>query len=292
MRIAPDWQALLRQHQLDTVAGVYRCTLGTVVAGSGTTETRQLELKGDSQSRPVYVKKYWYPTFWRRLRAVGRGTLMGSTKVRREYDNLLQLRAWGLDAPHPIAWGEERTVGWLSRSLLITESVPSPVPLHEYLSHVLPAIPLQARASKRRELIQNLARYTQRLHHHQFAHHDLFWRNIILSGASLEKFFLIDAHKGGCWKPNRERHDRAQDLACLDAAAPWFFQRSERLRFYLVYAAKTKLERSDKEFLRRVLDLADPMRPKQVRRALSRRDPSMTVPGLLRPVAGSNASSP
>src|SRR5262245_31827797 len=245
MTAAPDDLPLLRAHSLDSVEGVYRCGLGTVVAGSGTTETRRMELTGPAGARPVYLKKYWYPTFWRRVRALGRGTFLGTPKVRREYDSLLQMRAWGLDAPQPIAWGEERVAGFLSRSFLITEGVPDPTPLHEFLSHTLPSVPPAARAGKRRELIHKLARCARRLHRHRFAHHDLFWRNVILSGQSLEHFFLIDAHKGACWKPGGELRARAQDLACLDAAAPWFFHRTERLRFYLAYAEKRKLERED-----------------------------------------------
>ena len=36
-----------------------------------------------------------------------RGTFFGRSKARREFRNLWRLRRWGLDAPAPVAFGEE-----------------------------------------------------------------------------------------------------------------------------------------------------------------------------------------
>jgi tRNA A-37 threonylcarbamoyl transferase component Bud32 len=283
LTIPPEWIDLLHRHQLDTVDGVYRPNLGTVVASSGTTEVVKVDLTDAPDTRTLFIKKYWYRTLHERARIMWRGTFFGRAKVRREYDNLVRLRAWGLDAPQPVAFGEHRTFGWLKRSFLITESVPHPTPLQEFLCHVLPARPNPARADRRRELIRNLAGCIRRLHEHNFVHHDLFWRNIILSGDSLNHFFLIDAHKGGCWRPGEECQSRAADLACLDAAAPWFFRRAERLRFYLAYAGKSSLSNEDKSLIRLVQSLTRPMLPKQLWRAIGDLQQDHSAPGLIRP---------
>jgi hypothetical protein len=97
-------------------------------------------------------------------------------------------------------------------------------------------------------------------------HHDYFWRNIILTGKSLSRFFLIDAHKGGLWRPCAERWSRAKDLATLDAPAPHFFRRTERLRFFLRYVGHASLTAADKKLIRRALKIAAPLRERQYRR--------------------------
>jgi hypothetical protein len=104
------------------------------------------------------------------------------------------------------------------------------------------------------------------MHEHRFVHHDCFWRNTPLSEKSLAHFSLIDSHKGRPWKSWAELPGRAKDLATLDSPAPWYFRRSERLRFFLAYRGHTRLTTSDKDLLRLVLRLAKPMRPGQLNR--------------------------
>ena len=167
-----------------------------------------------------------------------------------------------------MAYGEERRAGWLLRSFLISEGVSNPMPLHIFIRDRLPALPPEEARRARRELIERLAHCTRRLHEHGFVHHDYFWRNILLSGGDLTRFFLIDAHKGRCWRPGGEQRGRAKDLAALDAPAPRFFRRTERLRFFLHYRGHRRLDAEDKALLRLALRRAAPMREKQLRRVL------------------------
>ena len=233
-----DWQPLLRAHGLDSVAAVYELEAGTVVTKTGTTEVRRVEL-GD---RAVFIKKYWVTKPNQIISGLTRGVVFGKSKVRREFDNLLRLRAWGLDAPAPVAFGEERRAGILVRSCLISEAV-------------------DGRSVDKNVDLMKLADYIRRLHDHHFVHCDLFWRNIIVSGNS---FFLIDAHKGHLWR--NELAGRAHDLATLDAPAPWFFRRTQRLRFLLRYLNRPKLTAADKQLVRLTLKLAAPLRERQLAR--------------------------
>jgi hypothetical protein len=113
--------------------------------------------------------------------------------------------------------------------------------------------------------VDNLADYTRLLHARRFVHHDYFWRNILLSGNSLERFWLIDTPKGRRWRW-RQWRNRAKDLGTLDAAAPFFFRRTERLRFFLRYAGASKLTPGHKRTIRRALAVAEPLRESQWRR--------------------------
>ncbi len=250
--VAPEWRPVLQKRRLDTVAAVYACEPGTVVAHSRSTEVRRVEL-GD---RIVFIKKYWVTKPSQIISGVSRGAVFGKSKVRREFDNLARLRAWGMDAPAPVAYGEERRAGCLVRSCLISEAIPEARAFDELIR------------GGYRDVVP-LADYVRRLHDHRFVHCDLFWRNIILSGSSLDHFYLIDAHKGHIWR--NELAGRAHDLATLDAPAPWFFRRTERLRFLRRYLGRAKLTAADKKLARLVLNLAAPLRDRQLRRVRSAR---------------------
>lgn len=266
--ITPGFEARLRDHDLADVEGVYRCAAGDIITQSGSTEVRRVTLGAGATAPTLFIKKYWIsrpPQLWS---GMFRGTFFGCPKARREFQNLNLLRSLGLDAPEPVALGEERKGGWLVRSYLISKGVPAPAPLHEYIRDYLPSLTGDMRRQARRTLVENLAACTRRLHERHFVHHDYFWRNILLTGRSLEHFFLIDAHKGRTWRTWEERRARARDLAALDAPAPHFFRRSERLRFFLLYRGRRTLDSADKALLRQTLRLAEPMRERQLRRVL------------------------
>lgn len=264
------WQSLLEAHGLADVAGVFASVLGERVAGGGSSEVRRLVLSGpDGSTRCVYLKKYWIRRPRQLWSGMLRGTFFGRSKVRQEYENLVLLRACGLGAPTPVAFGEFRRVRWLLRSFLITEGVPQAVPLDEWIRNRWPAMEPREARRVRAELLTNLAEATRRMHDAGFVHHDYFWRNIILSGTRVDTFHLIDAHKGRRRAGGLGVRHRVKDLACLDAPAPWFFRRSERLRFYLRYAGQDRLTGPDKALIRQVLALAHPMRERQVGRVRS-----------------------
>lgn len=275
--INPEWRAVLSGQHLASVESVYALR-GRLVKAGKATEVQCVELPDRGASRDVYIKKYWYPTSRLRWSGFYRGTFFGTSKVRREYENLARLRSWGLDAPSPVAYGEERRAGWLHRSFLISESIPASLSLDLFIRDVLPTLSPPERRRQRAELIRALADYTRRMHEHRFVHHDYFWRNILLSGHSLVNFFLIDSHKGCPWKSWAELRGRAKDLATLDSPAPWYFRRSERLRFFLIYRCHPRLTLADKTLLRLVLQLAAPMRQSQRNRVDRAQPASESVP--------------
>ncbi|MCD6340253.1 MAG: hypothetical protein J7M29_12845 [Verrucomicrobia bacterium] len=269
--IAPGWEALLRACSLDSVQAAYAVLAGETITRSGSSEVRRLELSDGRERRVVFLKKYWANNFRQAWKGALRGAFFGRSKVRREFENLARLRAWGLDAPAPAAYGEERRAGWLRRSFLISESAPEALPLDLFIRDLLPRLSPEEQRRQRRELIESLARMVRRLHAHGFVHHDLFWRNILLSGRKLDRFYLIDAHKGRRWFPLTGPLARARDLAALDAPAPGWFRRSERLRFLLRYLEKPRLDSAGRRLARRILRLAEPLRAKERRRVLEGR---------------------
>lgn len=266
--ISPGWEDILRAHDLIAMERVYGVDGGKIAARSGSTEVRELRIETGSFVRTIFMKKYWARRSSQLWSGFFRGTFFGRSKVRREYENLARLREWGFDAPQPVSYGEERCAGWLTRSYLISEGIPDPTPLHVFIRDRLASLPREAARRTRRQLIEQLAAYTRRLHERRFVHHDYFWRNILLAGSDLKHFFLIDAHKGRRWFPWEELGSRAKDLAALQAPAPRFFRRTEMMRFLLCYRNHSKLDAEDKKLIRLTIRLAEPMREKQLRRTL------------------------
>jgi len=265
--IAPEWENLLRAHRLLTVADVYSLKDDRqIIKRSDSSEVRRVILQNDGRSYTLIIKKYWTTKRSQLWSGFWRGTFLGRSKVRQEFENLVRLRESGLDAPVPVAYGEDRRCRWLLRSFLITESVVEPVPLDVFIRDYLPSLSAEENRRVRRELVHRLADYTSRLHRHRFVHHDYFWRNILLTSRSLNQFFLIDAHRGGLWQPWAGQASRAKDLATLDAPAPHFFRRTERLRFFLRYIGHSALTINDKDLIRCALKIAAPMRERQYRR--------------------------
>ena len=264
--ISSDWQPLLRKAGLTTVDEVYRYDDGKIITRSGSTQVMRVELPISAPVACFYIKKYWFDTARRRFRGMLRETFLGSSKARREFENLLRLKAWGIDVPEAMAYGEERRGGWLFRSFLISAGVPDSMGLDSYMAHVVSCLPDDERRRVKRRIIRSLADQTRRMHSHRFVHHDYFWRNILVSGRDLDRFHLIDAHKGRCWRSETSVTPRALDLAALDAAAPWFLSRADRLRFLLRYRREASLSRATKSLAKRILELAHPMRRRQLRR--------------------------
>jgi len=256
----------LKAAQLCGIAEVYGGDAGQAITQNRTSEVRKLEVRRDGFPTTLYVKKYWAPTWGHVWRGVFRGTFFGTSKVRREYDNLQRLRSLGLDAPEPVACGEERCFGFLVRSYLISAGIPDPMPLDWYIGRFLKEMSRPDQSRVRHELIERLARHTRSMHGHGFVHYDYFWRNILLSGGKLDHFYLIDAHKGCLRSSRRIETLRIVDLAALDAPAPAFLRRSERLRFFLCYRDHRRLTRQDRRLIRRILDYARPLRGRQLER--------------------------
>lgn len=272
--VTSGWEDVLRSHGLGDLEAVYRCAAGDVYVESRSVEVRAvpigagLPIGTGPASRQVFIKKYWVHRAAQLWSGMFRGTFFGVSKARQEFENLRRLREWQLDAPQPVAFGEERWAGWLLRSFLISEAVPSALPLHLYIRDHLPRLKPEEAHRQRAELITNLAAATRRMHAQRFVHHDYFWRNILLAGTDIRHFFVIDAHKGRRWYPGEAASACARDLAALDAPAPRYFRRSERLRFFLLYCGRRRLDCATKRLLRRALRLAEPLREKQLHRVL------------------------
>ena len=264
LHFASGWEARLRAAGLGTFELAFLCEQGTVVRRGGSSEVRRVEIEVAGARQVLFLKKSWV-TRWAQLRSrVFRGMFFGASQVRREFANLARLHEWQLTEAMPVAFGEERRAGWLWRSFLMSTGIAEPMPVDAFIRDVLPRLAGSERQARRSELLREVARVTQAMHARRFTHGDLYWRNLVIAQHDLARISLIDVPRGRRhWREPGVRA-RAQDLAALDAPAPCFFRRTERLRFLLDYRQSRRLDAGGKALIRQVLELAAPMRRKQL----------------------------
>ena len=128
----------------------------------------------------VVKDRYWFRTF-------------DQTRAGQEFNLLLQLRAWGLPTPQPIAYKITRQWGGYQADILLAR-----IENTQDLSQLLQQQRLSA------EQYQQIGRVIRQLHDHQVHHSDLNIHNILWEKTQ-GQFWLIDFDKcqiqsGDSWK--------------------------------------------------------------------------------------------
>jgi tRNA A-37 threonylcarbamoyl transferase component Bud32 len=186
--------------------------------------------------------------------------------VRAEYENLEKLAGWGFRIPQLVAWGDHRFAGGVIHAFIITEEIPQAMGVDYLASDWFDQQSKAVREQKKAELITEVAGAVKRMHEHGFEHHDLFLRNMMVSGQDMSKLYMMDAPRAYIWPAFIMRKRRSFDLATLDAAATQAFTRSQRMRFMHIYLGHQRLTDADKQLIWQVLKQAQPMRERQVKR--------------------------
>lgn len=195
-------------------------------------------------TRRYYVKRY---------HGAGKNLrrFIGRPRVQSEWRNLLLFKAWGIPVATVVAYGMERRAGAFHRGAMITEEVYDTEDLAQLADRG------DARLRNRRwvhHVLQQVAHATRLMHAHRFAHNDLKWRNILVDSQPLSNIHLIDCPGGTFWwGPFLERR-KIKDLACLDKVGRYQLSRTQRLRFYLTYCDRDRLEPGDRARIRKIVD--------------------------------------
>ncbi|MBT8765608.1 lipopolysaccharide kinase InaA family protein [Metapseudomonas boanensis] len=210
---------------------------GDWITGDPLSEVLRVEHRGVR----YYVKRYW---------AAGKGLRrwIGRPRVKAEWQNLKHFANWGISTAPLVGWGMERRVGAFHRGALITRELAGTV---DMAVMALQHDPRLADPHWVDGVSRQLARATRTLHDHHFAHNDLKWRNLLVDQAG--RLFLIDCPTGTFWWGPFLRYRVIKDLACLDKVAKYHLTRSQRLRFYLQYQGRQRLNAADKRQVLRIV---------------------------------------
>ncbi len=190
-----------------------------------------------------FLKIYAYSGIWR-LR-----TVFIVARAGREYRNLLRMAEIGFHVPRPVAWGQARTLGFVSESFLMTRAVEDAVELKAMIDDrgALPP------PRERRRLIDEFARTLRRAHEERFFVHTLRFKNLLLAReGGGHKLYVIDVPFAGIWRWRLfPRAGRVRDLAVLMKGARQLLSRTERMRFARAYGADRALLRKAQDYQER-----------------------------------------
>ncbi|WP_374324131.1 lipopolysaccharide kinase InaA family protein [Azonexus sp.] len=198
-----------------------------------------------------YVKRY---TIGRRKLArrwFGLRDIFGPQRAVKEWRNLQRFHAWGLPTATLVAWGQERQGGRFVRAALVTEELRDTVDLSKLYYDADPRL---RDARWVAAVSTQVAACTRAMHAHGFVHNDLKWRNLLVTNGETPQLYLIDCPNGGFWMQPFLGYRIVKDLACLDKVAKCALSRTQRLRFYLDYAGRSRLTAADKRKIRKILD--------------------------------------
>jgi hypothetical protein len=234
------WQLDPSDKGLCTVFG----SLEAVFALQGERLTR------DPMSELVKVMHEGVAYYVKRYNSAGKGLrrYLGKPRVKAEWQNLKRFAKWGIPTAHVVGFGLERDNVSFERGAMITRELPATEDLLALVKRHDPR--LQDRAWVNRVSLQ-LAQHTRNLHDHHFTHNDLKWRNLLVDEAG--KVYLIDCPNGAFWWGFMLRYRIIKDLACLDKVAKYELSSTQRLRFYLQYRGRQRLNAVDKKRIRHIV---------------------------------------
>ncbi len=215
----------------------------------------------------VFVKRYRYDRLEQRIKQAFRGTLIGISRGRREYEFLNEMRRREVPTVRPIAYGDRYGLAFLHASFLITEGVEGFQSLDLFAINALRRKPLSK--SERQELIEGLAAIIRQMHHAGVRHGGLYWRNILIrvpdSGGY--EFLLIDPDTHGRFSDSRvPESDIVADMAEVVASAMALGQRAGLAPLMKAYLQVSRLTPEHKKLITKIVEGARALAPSERRR--------------------------
>ena len=194
-----------------------------------------------------FLKVYAYSGTWR-LR-----TVFIASRAGREFRNLKRLAEFGFNVPEPVAYGQMRTLGFVSVSFVMTRAVEDAVDLRGLIDDPSSAPFEMPPPRERRRLIEEFARTLRRAHDERFFIHTLRFKNLLLSKrGDAYVLHVIDVPFAGILRYRMfPAAGRVRDLACLMRGARMLLSRTERMRFARAYGADRELLRKAQAFQER-----------------------------------------
>ena len=207
-------------------------------------------LTRDPLSEVIRVQRNGVNYYVKRYVGAGKGLrrYLGKPRVKMEWQNLKRFAKWGIPTADVVAWGLERRCLAYSRGAMITRELPRTEDLSVLAERNDPKLKDRAWVD---HISRQLARHTRVMHQHRFAHNDLKWRNLLVDDQGT--LFFIDCPTGDFWRGFMWRHRMIKDLACLDKVAKYHLSATQRLRFYLQYRRRERLNAADKRRVRHIV---------------------------------------
>ena len=204
----------------------------------------------DPLSEVIRVKRQGVDYYVKRYRNAGKGLrrYAARPRIKAEWQNLKRFAKWGIPSAEVIAQGLERKAGAFVRGAMITREIPNSRDLADLADQ---ASPLLKDSVWVQQVSAQIADATRIMHQHSFTHNDLKWRNLLVDDQA--KVYLIDCPAGTFWWGPMLRYRIIKDLACLDKVAKYHLSNTQRLRFYLQYCERSRLNAQDKQQIAKIV---------------------------------------
>lgn len=204
----------------------------------------------DPISELIRVKRQGVYYYVKRYRSAGKGLrrYAARPRIKAEWQNLKRFAKWGIPSAEVIAQGLERKAGAFVRGAMITREIPNSRDLADLAQND------SARLHDRqwvKQVSEQIACATRIMHQHHFTHNDLKWRNILVDDQT--KVYLIDCPTGTFWWGPFLQYRIIKDLACLDKVGKYHLSNTQRLRFYLQYVERARLNAQDKKQIAKIV---------------------------------------
>ena len=234
LQIDPRSRGWLTALGLDSCAAIVKVFASTEAPSKSTVTIIQRRVQlSDQSTRTVFYKLYRYTSpswkfWWRR------------SKARCEFENYAALEKLDIPTARRVVCGEMRdAIGRLSRAFIVTEEIPRAWTLPQFIEEFCPNRTTFDNRRLRDGLCRQLATLVRRMHDGGFFHHDLVWRNILVTWEppAAPKMWWVDCPRGGF---SRQRRRQIKDLASLDKMASMHCSRTERLVFLKSYGGNVR----------------------------------------------------
>jgi len=231
-----NWRLVPGFEQMTTIFG----SLDAVFSLKGehiTGERLSDVIRVEHQGIRYYVKRYY-------VAGKGLRRFFGKPRIQSEWENLLWFAQQGIPTAPVVAYGMQKRFGLFRRGALITQEVPDTRDLADIARSNDPRL-------TDRKWVKHIGRQVadamRIMHAHHFIHNDLKWRNLLVDGRG--HLYLIDCPLGAFWSGKLFEHRVLKEFATLDRVARYKLSNTQRLRFYLQYVQKNRLDADDKIFL-------------------------------------------
>lgn len=248
MIVATDFLPTLQKHSLATFDSVMSLEGGRVARNFPGRQTVRIELApAVGMLSGIYLKRY-SPEYLSPLRKLLRLLRWpgNEDEAMQEWQAMLALDALGIPVATPLAVGQDKSGGVVTRSFLMTREIPAAVEGGTWLASLKPA--------QRREFLQRIADMARRFHAAGFVHKDFYIGHVLVSNAGASPdLYLIDLQR--VMRP-RWLHRRwlVKDLGAMAySALNSGASASQLLRAFLDYRGAKKLGAGDKSIARAAL---------------------------------------
>ena len=204
----------------------------------------------DPLSELIRVNRQGVDYYVKRYRNAGKGLrrYAARPRIKAEWQNLKRFAKWGIPTAEVIAQGLERKAGAFVRGAMITREILNSRDLADLAHH---KSPLLSNPVWVKQVSAQVAHAARVMHTHHFTHNDLKWRNLLVDAQA--KVYLIDCPAGTFWWGPMLRYRIIKDLACLDKVAKYHLSNTQRLRFYLQYSQRARLNAQDKKQIGKIV---------------------------------------